>query len=81
MLFAFFFIIETAGLSLEEVDELYATTTPIKSTAANKEVRARRAELEGEASAYPKGDEEAAADEAKREVVAKTADQDEKASF
>lgn len=81
MVFAYFFIMETAGLSLEEADELYATVMPLKSSAANKEIRARRSELEGEASRYVKGDEEATADENKNEIMAKTGDADEKASF
>lgn len=81
MVFAYFFIMETAGLSLEEADELYATVMPLKSSAANKEIRARRDALEGEAAKYVKGDEEATADENKHEILAKTGDADEKASF
>ena len=68
-------------MSLEEADELYATVLPLKSAAANKEIRARRSELEGEASRYVKGDVEATADENKHEIMAKTGDADEKASF
>lgn len=81
MVFAYFFIMETAGLSLEQADELYATVMPLKSAAANKQIRARQAELEGEA-AYVKGDEEATADLNKNEILAQTNDhEDSKASF
>ena len=62
--FAYFFIYETKNLSLEEVDELYAQTTAIKSGRANAEVQARRTDLEG-AVVAPKDDEMATADEKK----------------
>lgn len=81
MLFAFFCIVETAGLSLEEVDQLYVDTVPIKSGQVNKELRARRAEIEGQAATYVKDDEESAADAAKRDVLSQTADVDDKASL
>ncbi|KAK0529027.1 Plasma membrane low glucose sensor [Tilletia horrida] len=48
-LFAFFTIYETAGLSLEEVDEMYASIGPLQSTAANAEITQRRNVLEAEA--------------------------------
>jgi SP family sugar:H+ symporter-like MFS transporter len=82
-LFAYFFIIETKGLSLEEVDELYANTTPIKSAAANREVKARRTDLENASKfAGPRDDEEVMADLAKNDVIKSgTHDVDEKNSL
>ncbi|PWN53251.1 putative monosaccharide transporter [Violaceomyces palustris] len=62
--FAYFFVYETAQLSLEEVDELYAQTNARASSRANKEMRARRTDLEG-VVAPPKDDESATADEKK----------------
>ncbi|PWY99126.1 putative monosaccharide transporter [Testicularia cyperi] len=62
--FAYFFVYETAGLSLEEVDELYTQTVPRKSRAANKEMHARRTDLEGAVSPV-KDDEMATHDEKK----------------
>lgn len=62
--FAYLFIYETRLLSLEEVDEMYAQTTAIKSSAANAEIRARRSDLEG-AVAPVKEDELATHDEKK----------------
>jgi len=79
--FAYFFILETKGLSLEEVDELYANVSPAKSTAANAEIRRRRGELEG-GNAYPRDDEEVMADQAKNSVIKnQTHDADEKESL
>lgn len=69
-IFAFFCIVETSGLSLEEVDELYATTSPAKSAKANSQVRSRRADLEGAiATVYPQSDEAATADENKNDLL------------
>ena len=65
--FAHFFIVETRGLSLEEVDELYATTTPARSTRMNAEMQARRGELEG--GKYVAGDEQVEADAAKAHAL------------
>jgi sugar porter (SP) family MFS transporter len=62
--FAWFFVYETKGLSLEEVDELYAQTTSIKSRRANAEMQSRRTDLEG-AVAPAKDDEIATHDEKK----------------
>ncbi|EPQ30764.1 uncharacterized protein PFL1_01665 [Pseudozyma flocculosa PF-1] len=63
-LFGYLFVVESKGLSLEEVDELYAQTTPRQSAAANREIIARRTDLEG-GVAHPKDDEDATADEKK----------------
>lgn len=76
--FAFFCIVESSNLSLEEVDELYSSTTPMRSGRANAEVRARRSDLEakGLSGVYAQGDEAATADENKNEVMATTGDTD-----
>ncbi|UZJ55900.1 hypothetical protein CBS101457_005220 [Exobasidium rhododendri] len=66
--FAFFCIVETKGLSLEEVDELYSSVMPLKSAAANAEIHRRRSDLEGGA-AYPRDDEEVMADQAKNDLM------------
>ncbi|KAL9940770.1 hypothetical protein V8E36_000258 [Tilletia maclaganii] len=47
-IFAFFTIYETRGLTLEEVDELYAAVSPLQSRAANEEIQSRRKTLEVE---------------------------------
>ncbi|CEH14452.1 mfs monosaccharide transporter [Ceraceosorus bombacis] len=65
--FAYFCIVETKGLSLEEVDSLYCTTSPRLSAAANREMRARRSDLET-VGAHMVSDEAAEADAAKRDV-------------
>ncbi|KAN0065324.1 Plasma membrane low glucose sensor [Thecaphora frezii] len=62
--FAYFFVVESKNLSLEEVDELYTQTTPRKSSIANAQIIARRTDLEGGVTA-PKDDEDATADEKK----------------
>ena len=78
--FAYFFILETKGLSLEEVDELYANVSPRASARANAEMQARRGDIEH--SSYPRDDEEVAADRAKDEVTKNTVrDADEKESL
>jgi hypothetical protein len=41
IIFAFFCIAETKGLSLEQVDILYLNTTPVRSTGYRKELLAR----------------------------------------
>lgn len=82
-IFAYFCIVETKGLSLEEVDELYATTTPRKSGAANAAMKARRAETMYDGDIRkPRDDEEVMADIAKDDVLHKDVhDVDEKASL
>ncbi|KAL9940725.1 hypothetical protein V8E36_000213, partial [Tilletia maclaganii] len=46
-IYAFLVIYETKGLSLEEVDEMYAYARPLQSKRANGEIRARRIDIEG----------------------------------
>lgn len=70
--FAYFFIFETSNLSLEEVDELYCSTSAAKSKKANHEMIARRTDLEGGHS-VPVSDEADTADENKKELMTETA--------
>lgn len=80
--FAYFFILETKGLSLEEVDELYSNSTPRNSTLANAEMKARRNDLESAAHPGPRDDEEVTADRAKNDLLHKDVhDADEKDSI
>lgn len=67
-IFSYFFIYETSGLSLEEVDELYVVCTAIASPRANANARARRTDLEGHV-APPKDDESVEADENKEKAA------------
>ncbi|KAK0566979.1 Plasma membrane low glucose sensor [Tilletia horrida] len=66
-IYAFLFIYETKGLSLEEVDEMYAYATSFQSKRANGEIRARRIDVEGH-STHVK-DDESATESAKRDDV------------
>jgi len=52
-IFAWFCIYETANLSLEEVDELYAQTTARKSKALNAQLRAQRTDMESTTRSNP----------------------------
>ncbi|CAD6884341.1 unnamed protein product [Tilletia controversa] len=63
-LYAYMFIYETKGLSLEEVDEMYAYATPFQSKRANGEIKARRFNLEGQSA--PIKDDESATQSSKR---------------
>lgn len=78
-IFAYFCIVETAGLSLEEVDELYSQVSPRQSGRANRELRANRSDLETNAftgaPVLMKEDEEVSADYVKEDMV-KTAQAD-----
>ncbi len=71
-IFAWLFIFETSQLSLEEVDEMVTQTTPFRSAAANKAMRARRTNLDGH-QARPLDDEQADHAEKKDETVFQTA--------
>ncbi|KAE8214726.1 hypothetical protein CF327_g1894 [Tilletia walkeri] len=64
-LYAYMLIYETKGLSLEEVDEMYAYATPFQSKRANGEIRARRMDTEGNLGHMK--DDESATESAKRE--------------
>lgn len=58
ILFAYFCINETSGLTLEEVDELVATTSPKNSKALNKELKQRRTEPVKNLGSVPDEEEE-----------------------
>ncbi|KAK0521093.1 Plasma membrane low glucose sensor [Tilletia horrida] len=66
-IYAYLFIYETKGLSLEEVDEMYAYATPFQSKRANGEIRSRRIDVEGHTAVVK--DDESATESAKREDV------------
>lgn len=54
-LFAFLSVFETKGLSLEEVDELYAVSNPVRSSNANKRLKAGRPALSADSDAHSNG--------------------------
>lgn len=73
--FAFFTVYETKGLSLEEVDQLYLQTSPLRSNAVNKQLKDARTDIEIAATHGKVLDDEAViADRAKHSVTADTKD-------
>ncbi|CAO1624773.1 unnamed protein product [Parajaminaea phylloscopi] len=72
-IFAYFTVYETKGLSLEEVDQLYCSTSPLGSPKANQELKEARTDIETAATAgKPLDDEAVVADRAKHSTMANT---------
>lgn len=73
--FAYFFVYETKGLSLEEVDQLYCSCSPLASSRVNREFKESRSDVEVAATAgKPLDDEAVTADRAKHSAIADTKD-------